>query len=329
MAIRHKTLVMILALALAAGFSADAFARAGSGGSFGSRGSRTFSAPPSTSTAPRGASPFERSMTPNQGMFRPNSGAAGASRGGLFSGFGGGLLGGLLGAGLIGMLFGHGFGGGLGGGMSFIGLLLQLALLFFVVRFAMNYFRNRRPAMQGAGYGGAPGAGPFGSNRDNQGYGRPQQGYGAGPFAGAAPGGRQSPLQIQPADFSAFEQRLFAVQKAYSDEDMNALRALSTPEMASYFAEELGENARKGVVNKLSKVEFLQGDLAEAWSEANGDYASVAMRFSMIDQTLDRATGRLVAGDPSAPQQATEIWTFTRRSGGGAQDWKLSGIQQA
>ena len=40
----------------------DANARAGRGGSFGSRGSQTFSAPPSTATSP-GARPIERSMT--------------------------------------------------------------------------------------------------------------------------------------------------------------------------------------------------------------------------------------------------------------------------
>jgi hypothetical protein len=40
----------------------DADARAGSGGSLGSRGSQTFSAPPSTGTS-QGARPIERSMT--------------------------------------------------------------------------------------------------------------------------------------------------------------------------------------------------------------------------------------------------------------------------
>ena len=135
-------------------------------------------------------------------------------------------------------------------------------------------------------------------------------------------------LAIGPADYSTFERRLGAVQKAYSDEDLNALRAMSTPEMASWFAEDLAENARKGVVNKLSNVNLLQGDLAEAWREPNADYASVAMRFSLNDATLDRTTGSVVTGDPSTPQQATEIWTFTRPPGGGPGDWKLSAIQQ-
>lgn len=334
MAIRQKTFIWIIALALAGGLSADAFARAGKGGSFGSRGARTWSAPPSTATAPQGGSMFERSMTPNQGQYRPNFGQqAPQRRGGLFSGFGGGLLGGLLGAGLIGMLFGHGFGGGLGGMMSFIGLLLQLALLFFLVRFALNWFRNRNLAAQGAGpAAGGPtgGPSPFGFNRQGGMFG------GSGPFGGAFAGGgaararpAQQKLELAPADFSMFERRLQEIQGAYSAQDMDRLRALTSPEMAASFSGELAEDARRGVVNTLSNVQFLQGDLSEAWREPNADYATVAMRFSLIDATYDRATGRLVGGDPSTPQQATELWTFSRRPGSGPDGWTLSGIQQA
>ncbi|MBX6743628.1 MAG: Tim44 domain-containing protein, partial [Acetobacteraceae bacterium] len=52
--------VAAAALALA---PALADARPGGGGSYGSRGSRTYSAPPVTRTAPNAARPMERSMT--------------------------------------------------------------------------------------------------------------------------------------------------------------------------------------------------------------------------------------------------------------------------
>jgi predicted lipid-binding transport protein (Tim44 family) len=96
--------------------------------------------------------------------------------------------------------------------------------------------------------------------------------------------------------------------------------------MAGYLQEELNENARNGVINKSSNVRLLQGDLAEAWREGEADYATVAMRFSMNDTTVDKATGRVVAGDPNSPLEATEIWTFRRDRGG---PWKLSAIQQS
>lgn len=68
-----------------------------------------------------------------------------------------------------------------------------------------------------------------------------------------------------------------------------------------------------------------QGDLSEAWSEAGLDYATVAMRFSVIDVTRTLADGKVVAGSDTARTEATEIWTFLRSRGG---NWILSAIQQ-
>jgi predicted lipid-binding transport protein (Tim44 family) len=94
--------------------------------------------------------------------------------------------------------------------------------------------------------------------------------------------------------------------------------------MLSYFAEDLAANASEGVVNQVSDVKLLQGDLSEAWREGSAEYASVAMRFSLVDKTIERASGRVVDGS-DAPQEATELWTFRRSAGG---SWLLAAIQQ-
>ncbi len=317
MAFRHKTLIAILAATLTLGFAGDAFARAGGGGSFGSRGARTFSAPSATPMAPR-AAPMERSMTsPNDSIFRR---PAPFSQGGFFSGgFGRGLLGGFIGAGLFGLLFGHGLFGGLGGGLSILGLALQIGLLFLLFKFVMGFVRGRRPAFQGTAFDSSAGQGLGQAGTSAPG------GFGGGPGSPR----RVTKLEVAPADFSVFEQHLVAIQSAYGAEDFDRLRALATPEMASYFAEELAGNAKKGLVNRISDVTFLQGDLSEAWREQQGEYATVAMRFSLIDTMADRVSDKIVSGDPAAAQQATEVWTFARHVGGAPGDWKLSAIQQA
>ncbi|MCB1543682.1 MAG: hypothetical protein KDJ30_05165, partial [Rhodoblastus sp.] len=87
MKFRKFALFAALAAALSVG-AVDAYARPGGGSSFGSRGSKTFSAPPSTRTAPGAASPIQRSVTPRAAPSAPN--AARPS-----SGFGRGLMGGL------------------------------------------------------------------------------------------------------------------------------------------------------------------------------------------------------------------------------------------
>lgn len=304
-------LIVVLAGAFTAASVGDSYARIGGGSSFGSRGSRTFSTPAPTFTAPR-ASPIAPGPSYGSGF---NSYA---QRPGFFSGgFGRGLLGGLVGAGLFGLLFGHGFGGGLGGVSSFIGLILQLGLLYLLFRFIMGFFRGRQPS-----YGGGLGNAAY-----RQGpYGGAGQGFGAGYGSGAP---AATPLTLDGADFNAFERRLGEIQAVYGAEDIAALRRLATPDMVSHFADELAANARQGVVNRLSDVKLLQGDLSEAWREGATEFATVAMRFSLVDTMVDRASGRIVAGNPTQPDVVTELWTFMRPAGTGPQAWVLSAIQQA
>jgi predicted lipid-binding transport protein (Tim44 family) len=288
----------VLALGLA-----QAEARPGGGGSFGSRGGRTFVPPAPTRTAPRPA-PIERSTQP----YQPAPVGAPAGRGLFGGGLMGGLLGGLLGAGLFGILAGTGMG-------SIFWLILQIGIVVLLVRFAINLFARRAvpagtaPLGRSALGGTAPGASGLG--------------LGSGPSAGAAP---SSPLTVTQADYAAFERLLGAVQTSFGREDVAALRRLCTPEMAGYLEEELAGNAREGVVNRVTDPKLLQGDLAEAWTEGGVDYASVAMRFSILDTMVERATGRVVSGDPTRPQEVTEVWTLRRERGG---DWRLSAIQQA
>lgn len=307
---------------LALGLAGVADARPGSGSSSGSRGSRTFDAPATTRTAPTTAQPMQRTQTPQTFPQRPGQQPQTAPSGGFGRGLAGGLLGGLVGAGLIGMLFGGGFSGGLGGFSSFLGLLLQLALIGGLAMLAMRYFRRRQePALAGQGPMARSGLGFPGP----QGGPVPQggMGFGGGPARPAAP--RGEPITIGPADYSAFERVLGEVNAAYSRGDVAALWTLATSEMAGYFQEELNDNARQGVVNTTANVRLLQGDLAEAWREGPAEYATVAMRFQLTDVTVERATGRVVAGDANRPQEVTEVWTFRRDAGG---PWKLSAIQQ-
>ena len=86
----------------------------------------------------------------------------------------------------------------------------------------------------------------------------------------------------------------------------------------------MAEQTSRNVRNLVTDVRLEQGDLSEAWSEQGRDYATVAMRFSMIDVTR-AADGRVVDGSPDQRTQATEIWTFLRVPGG---NWVLSAIQQ-
>ena len=302
-----QTIAVILSLALPVLLVASAAdARIGGGVSSGSRGSRTFSAPPSTSTAPGTAQPFNRTIT------QPGSPGLGAPAGGGFfnrpgMGLFGGLAAGFLGAGLLGMLFGGGMFGGLGGLSSILGLVLQIGLIIMVVRLAMSWWQRRHETA----YAGAPAAGMGGPSTFRTG-----SGFGLG--SGSAP------LEIGPSDYEAFERLLGELQTAWSNEDIAKLHTLATPEMVSYVTQDIAEHKAQNLVNTVTDVKLLQGDLAEAWREGDTDFASVALRYTLIDKTVDRASGRLVKGSDQ-PTEATEVWTFLRQRGG---PWELSAIQQ-
>lgn len=305
---RFGLLALVAVFLLVAASVAEA--RGGRGGSFGSRGSRTFTAPPATQTAPRQATPLQNSQTTAAQPMR-QTGAAGAAGAGARSGFArSGFMGGLLGAGLIGMLLGYGFMGGMGGIASFLGLLLQVGLVVLLAMLAWRFFQRRfQPAA----------AGPSPLHRDASAGGM----GGMGRMGGGSV--RTTPIQIHQQDYDSFERLLQQVQEAYGAEDTGTLGRLATDEVAGHLGGELAENQARGVRNELRDVRLLQGDLAEAWREGSREYATVAMRYSLIDVTVDRASGNVVEGDPEKPQEAVEIWTFVRPVGGA---WQLSAIQQ-
>ena len=310
-------LAALIVLAPAALAPSEADARAGGGTGSGSRGSRTNQAPPPTQTAPT-AKPIERSTTPQQQQQaqQPGSGlSTPAPAGSFFSRhpFLSGIMGGVLGAGLFGLLLGHGFGGMAG----MLGLLLQIALIGGLVFFGLWLYRA------------------WTANRARP-VAAPVPAYAGGPMArlgGMLPGGGASlgtgataPIAIVESDYHAFEARLGEIQAAYSAGDVGKLRGLATAEMAGYFAEQLAANAGRGVENKVEAVKLEQGDLSEAWREGNVEYATVAMRFSLLDYTRRLADGRIVEGNDRVRTEATEIWTFVRDRGA---PWLLSAIQQA
>ena len=299
------------------------------GGSFGSRGANTFSPP--TRTQPAQATPPFKKPRPQPGAAAPAApGAAAAATTAAASRFGGmGLMRGLILGGLMGALFASIFGAG--ALASMLGFLLQTLLIVAVVMLAISFFRNRAA--------GQAAAKPVPVRIDERlrrtstgaGQDRSTAPQTAGTFAGAAAAaGTAAPLQelsLQDADFDAFERLLRNVQAAYSTEDMATLERITTPEVLSHFAHEIADNKRQGLENRVSDVSLLQGDLSEAWREADGEYATVAMRYSMRDALVNKATGEVVMGSLDSVEEVTEIWTFWRPRNGTAEQWELSAVQ--
>ena len=296
-------LFFCLALALSPSLAeARAGSSSSSGGkssfsSQGSRGSRTYEN--------NNAAPVTRSMTPsNPSAASPYGGTAAPAYGGSFfqrHPFLTGLAGGFLGSWLFSSLgsFGHG-----------LGFLLTFLIIGALIYFLIRLLAGRRFATAGGG-----GAMP--------------RSVGA-MAAPAAARFRGRDTTVSDADLTAFQNIHAEVQEAWGRGDLAQMRRLLTPEMLSYFSEELTRNASQGVQNVISDVHLSKGDITEAWEEGDLEYATAYMRWSAIDYVvrLGRSPGQsdyLVSGDPKTPAEAEEVWTFVRRRGG---DWLLSAIQQ-
>lgn len=320
---RRFTLYTALAAALTLALApAIAEARAGRGGSMGSRGAQTYTPPPPTRVAPQPAQPVQRSTQPAPAPTqtqRPAT-APGPAQPGMAQaarpGFGTALMGGLLAGGLLGLMMGSGFFGA--GFAGFLGVLLQLLLIGGLVWLAFRLFRSMRGGAPAAVTAAAPATSPVARS--------PIPDVG-GSFArtGVAEGAMREPIVVTEADLSAFERALHEVQAAWSEADRDRLARLVTPEMLGYLSEQLDEDARRGVRNRVRDLAFEEGDVAEAWREGAREYVTVAMRYSMVDE--DVPTGAPASVPVTAPRTtATEYWTFVRVQGG---PWLLSAIQQA
>lgn len=313
---RGRVVAVLAGVLLLAPIVAEA--RPGGGKSFGSRGMRTQSAPAPTTTAPNGAQPFQRSAVPSAAPSAGMAAAGQAARPSMGRNLMMGIGAGLLGAGLFGMLSGSGFFSGLASLAGVLGFLLQIGLIAGAIFLAVRFFRRRaEPQMATAG-------GPMSREASQPQPGQPRMNAMGGGMGEAAV--KAVPIQLGEQDFSTFERLLGEINTAYSNEDERGLRERITPEMFGYFDEDLSANAKKGFVDRVTDVKLLQGDLSEAWREGDAEYATVAMRFSLINALYERASGRVVDGDANTPQEVTEHWTFLRERNG---PWKLSGIQTA
>lgn len=303
----------------------DAWARAGGGGS---RGSRSSSPPvrpsPMMPSAPAAPAPSR----PGPAMSQPAPSRPGWG-GGLLGGLGGFLVGGLLGSVLFG---GLAHGGGVG--------MLDLVLVAGGVMLLVMWLRRRQGASEPA-YAGAPSR-----YVETSGWTAPTSGNaraGGSTTLETAPEQqppaaeadlergiahiRQMDGRFDPAAVADLARTLFgAVQRAVTSRDLAAVRGGLTAEMLAALQGQCDELRGARRVNHVESIDIRQAVVSEAWQESGRDYVTVSLVGSLVDYTTDEGSGAVVAG-ARASQTFEEYWTFTRAVGPNA--WTLSAIQAA
>jgi len=316
---RRSTLA-VAALALAALLAlqaGEACARAGSGGSRGSRSSSTPARPaPTSPTNP--SSPSRQLASPTPAPAQPSRGWMGGLMGGL-AGF---ALGGLLGS----MLFGGGFGGGIG----LLEILLIGAGLFLLFRF-MSARRQQQPtyATAGAPYpsGDAYAGGSAYGGTAPQETATPEMPAVASDLDRGLGHIRSMDPSFDPGFVADAARGLFGdVQRALTARDMSPVSGRLTSRMYTELTEQCDRLRAARQTNRMEAMNLRRADVTEAWQESGQDFVTVYLGGSLVDYTVDDATGAVVAG-AKAPQEFEEFWTFARPVG--PNPWRLSAIQSS
>ena len=297
-----------------------AFARAGGRSSFGSgrsstsyfnqgsRGSRTYQGgssngknyAPMQKTTRSETQKNNQSATNNQQPQQPNQASSFFQRNPMLSTIGAVLAGSWLGH----MIFGSGgfggYGAGSGAGGGFMMNFLIMVLCGFVAVKLFRYFARRQvPHCESAPYSAAT--------------------------------VRSVNITLPEAEKQKFAELLVEVQHAWSEQDSEKLKRLTTPEIAKYFSDSLSQNISQNIANKVENVEVTAVEIAESWQEEEMDYATVILEWSSLDYMVNlnktaADSDYVIEGSNGNLVITSEAWTFARYSENGK--WILSAIAQ-
>jgi len=301
-------LTLAALLALQAG---EAFARAGSGGS---RGSRSSSAPASPTTP----------SSPSRSLTTPTTPATPTPAPQPSRGWFGGIMGGLAGFALGGLLGSMLFGGGFGGGIGLLEVLLIGAGLFLLFRY-MAARREAQPSYATAGgapYGGGYSGSTYSGGAVQEAVAEPPSDLdrGLGHIRAMDPG-------FDPGFVADAARGLFGdVQRAVTARDMSPVSSRLTSRMYTELSGQCDQLRAARQTNHMEAMNLRRVEVTEAWQESGQDFVTVYLGGSLVDYTVDDATGAVVAGTKT-PQEFEEFWTFTRSVG--PNQWRLSAIQGA
>jgi predicted lipid-binding transport protein (Tim44 family) len=318
-------LILFALLFLGAGaFQADAWARAGSGRSMGSRGYRS-SSPPRTHIAPKPSQPAQPAR-PAPGVTTP-----GASQPSSFwRSFGGGLLGGLAGGLLFRSLFGGAAaqaGPGAGGGIGLLDILILAGLAYLVYW----YIRKKRQEAALAAEGAYQSSATVEQPRFEAQYSPVVDRVQATAEDQDLEQGLANIRQFDPSfDEAAFQEWcidvFFKIQAGWANRDMSSARNLLTEELYQLLQQDADRLKAEKKINRLENIAVRSVDLTEAWQESGADYLTVRMYASLLDYNVDESTGQVLDGSKTDPVKFEEYWTFSRPVGDNP--WQLSAIQQ-
>jgi predicted lipid-binding transport protein (Tim44 family) len=234
-------------------------------------------------------------------------------------------MGGIAGFALGGLLGSMLFGSGMGGGFGLIELLLVGGAVFLLFRMVRGRGQPE-PAYAGAD-------GRSASSTAGQGW---SSGGGAATMETPAGGSdldrgiqhiRSMDASFDPDGLVELAKAAFVdVQEGIARRDLTAVQDRLTPQEYARLQAQCDQLRSARRTNRIERIRIGRAQLTEAWQESGQDWVTVYFAVSLVDYTVDDATGSMVEGS-TTPVEFEEYWTFTRPVG--PKPWRLSAIQTA
>ncbi len=129
--------------------------------------------------------------------------------------------------------------------------------------------------------------------------------------------------QFDPKEFlegvsDAFEM----VVKAFAEGDRETLQSLLNAEVYENFLQAIRQREEAKETLENTVVKFSSTEPIEAYMEGTDAFITVKMVTEQINVTKDEQ-GEVVAGNPSAISEVTDIWTFSRSTRSANPNWQL------
>ena len=105
------------------------------------------------------------------------------------------------------------------------------------------------------------------------------------------------------------------MQRAWENQDWEPMRVHMTDDLYNQMWRQLQELVSRNQINRVERVAIISVALVNFYQDQQNDNLVIRLTSRITDYTIDRATGKVVSGDPHREKFMTYEWTMIRSLG--------------
>jgi hypothetical protein len=105
------------------------------------------------------------------------------------------------------------------------------------------------------------------------------------------------------------------MQEAWESQDWAPMRARMTNDLYNQMGRQLQELINRGLINRIDNIAVMNVALSHFYQDDQHDILTIRLSTRITDYTVERATGKVVSGDPNREKFMTYDWNMIRSRG--------------